>query len=89
MNTIRQSDFRGIWAVAWRAFVFLPLMLAVFVVLLAHIAGLFMLPFISGVCVYEGLWQYGLISLGIWLLLLWSWRRFRLHQQFQSPPSVL
>jgi hypothetical protein len=84
-----QSAWRGLWAVAWRSIVFLPMMVGVFLLLLVHIIGLFYLPFIGGVWICYGLWQHGLVAFAVWLLLLFSWRPFRLHKHFQSPPSVL
>jgi len=83
------SAARGIWAVAWRSLVYLPMMLGMFVLLLVHVCGLFLLPFIVGTYLWFGLWRQGLIALAVWLLLCWSWRHFRLSEHFQSPPSTL
>jgi hypothetical protein len=75
--------------VTWRSIAFLPMMLGMFLFLLVHVSGLFMLPIIGGACFLFGLWQYGVILALGWLLLFWSWRHFRLREHFRSPPSVL
>ena len=77
------TDCRGLLAVAWRSVVFLPAMLGAFALLLVTVSGLFLLPFVGGACFWFGLWGYGLASFGAWLVLLWSWRRFRLHEHFR------
>jgi hypothetical protein len=77
-----QSAAKGLWAVAWRSIVFLPVMLGMFLFLLVHVAGLFMLPFLGTTWLWFGLWQKGFASFAVWLLLLWSWRHFRLRGRF-------
>ena len=78
MNSSHSSDLQGLWAVTWRAFVYLPLMLGMFVILLVHGMGLLMLPILAAACLWYGFWLWGLAMAAGWLLLFWSWRHFRL-----------
>ena len=84
-----QPGAQGLWAVAWRSIVFLPMMLGMFLLLLAHFSGFLLLPLVGGACIWDGRWPYGVASFSLWFLLLWSWRHFRLREHFQSPPSLL
>lgn len=89
MSRMKSSDLAGLWAVAWRLFVYWPLALGVFLILLGHLAGLAMLPLLGAVWLWFGPWPDGLAAVAGWLLLLWSWRRFRLREYLQEAPSVL
>ena len=65
------------------------MMLGMFLLLLVHVIGLVMLPFVGGAYLWSGFWQYAFVSFAVWLVLLWSWRHFRLHGHFSDLPSVL
>jgi hypothetical protein len=85
MRANDEPAVRGLWALAWRSVVYLPLMLATFVVLLAHTAALVVLPVFTFAFARSAFWTFAVGSLLLWLLALWSWKRFRLWEQFHTP----
>jgi hypothetical protein len=89
MNSGNHSAAQGLWAVSWRAMVYLPLMLASFGFFLAHFAGLLVLPWVALTSIYCGLWRQAVGAAGCWLIIVWSWRRFRLSENLKDPPSLL
>jgi hypothetical protein len=89
MKTKHDTDFSGIWSIAWRSFVFLPVGLAAFVLLVCLIAGLLFPPVVAAACLFYGLWWQGITAFAVWLLVIWAWRHFRLSRFFESPPSLL
>ncbi|MEO6969626.1 MAG: hypothetical protein ABI217_01880 [Chthoniobacterales bacterium] len=60
-----QPAAQGLWAIAWRSIVFLPMMLGMFLLLLVHVFGLFLLPLIGGICLWHRLWSYGVASFSL------------------------
>jgi hypothetical protein len=89
MKPTNTGSFRGVWALAWRSFVFFPFGVAFATLLLSVVVALFMLPVIGAACVYYGLWLYAGIVFAVWLALVWCWRRFHLAEFFEGPPSLL
>jgi hypothetical protein len=80
-NAGMPGDLRGIWAVAWRAVLYLPLMLAAFLLSMA----LAILPVVILSQVLAGILSHAWHTLvpavfeaAIWLFLLWVWQRWPL-----------
>jgi len=89
MKPKRDSDFLGIWSLAWRSFVFLPVSLTAFLLLVCLFVTLLFPPVIGVTCLIYGLWWQGIAAFAVWALVIWGWRRFHLVRFFESPPSVL
>ncbi len=89
MKTKHDTAFSGIWAVAWRSFVLLPVGLAAFLLPICLIAALLFPPVIGAAYLSCGLWWQGIPAFVVWSLVIWSWRHFRLSRIFESPPSLL
>lgn len=89
MKTKSDSAFSGVWAVAWRSFLYLPVGLAAFLLLVGLIAALLFPPVIGAACLFYGLWWQGIAAIAVWALIIWAWRRLRLHRFFEAPPSLL
>ena len=70
------------WALTWRSIVFLPAMLLVFVLQLALGACLLELPLVGAFYIYDGERQEGMVTLAVWLMLLWAWWRFKLWRLY-------
>jgi hypothetical protein len=88
MSKREESSLKGLWAVAWRSVVYLPMMIAMFLLFLAHILGLVLLPLFAVICVrWPASWGYAVVASASWLVVLWSWRHFRLGEHFNTPWS--
>ena len=83
------SDLKACWAILWRSLIFLPYMLAVFIVVGSIWFGRWVLPLCVGLLLYSGDWSLALITAALWFLAMWSYRRFRLSRFFERPPSLL
>jgi hypothetical protein len=84
-----QSVVRPLWAITWRSFVFMPVMLVFGILLVGVALSLVVLPFFVAVSAYYHLWQIALGYLTAWLILCVAWRVFRLRRFFEWPPSFL
>ena len=89
MEPEQHSDFGGIWALAWRSVVYLPLMLAASILLILLLGALTLPPILSGIFLFFGLWWQGLSVLVFWLFIVGAWRRFRLRRFYELPTSFL
>lgn len=89
MNTHSGSAWRAIWALTWRSVVFLPLMLLVSGGVLMLWLGRFVLPFYGALFLYLREWGTAAGVFGLWILLLWVYRRFRISGFLEPPPSLL
>jgi hypothetical protein len=89
MNFKENSDFKACWGILWRSFVFMPYMLAVFIVVGGIWLSCWVLPVCVAMLIYSGDWSLALITAAFWLLAIWSYRFFRLSRFFESPPSLL
>jgi hypothetical protein len=89
MKPKHDTDVFGIWSVAWRAFVFVPVGLAAFLLLIGLFATVLVPPVIGATCLIYGMWWQGMAAFALWSLVIWVWRRFRLVRFFESPPSLL
>lgn len=66
------SDLSGIWAVTWRSVVFLPVMLATFVLFVSSVVLLLFPLFFGVVCLLCRLWWQGIGALTLWALGIWG-----------------
>jgi hypothetical protein len=89
MNNKSQSDWEGLWGILWRSFVFLPYMLGVFVIVGCVRLSRWVLPVHAALSVYYNDWWLGAAAFALWLMALWSYRRFHLCQFYEAPPSLL
>jgi hypothetical protein len=89
MNLKENSDLKACWGILWRSLVFMPYMLAVFIVVGSIWLGRWFLPVCVGMLLYSGDWTVALIAVAFWLLAMRSYRRFRLSRFFEPPPSLL
>ncbi len=89
MKLEHRRDIRGIWALAWRSVVLLPVMLATFFLLVLLFVAVALPPVFAGIFLFAGLWWLGVASIAAWVCVLWAWRRFRLVRLFESSPSFL
>ncbi len=89
MTTRKQSDLAACWGLFWRCFVYLPYMLAVFIV----VGGIAILRWVLPLCallrVLTGEFWPVAPTLAVWLACVWIYRRFRIARFFESPPSLL
>lgn len=83
------SSVSGVWSLTWRSIVYLPLGLAIFLLLACLVLALLTLPLLAVVLLLHGLLGPAFGALTLWAVLLWAWRRFRLRSFFQAPPSFL
>jgi hypothetical protein len=79
-----QSPLSGVWAVTWRAVVYTPVGLAVFLFLLCIVVAAIFPPIIATECLFSGFWWQGVGLFVFWLLVLWAWRRFHLGNLFSD-----
>jgi hypothetical protein len=84
-----QSVVRPLWAITWRSFVFIPVMIIFGTFLVGVALCLVVLPLFVVVFAYYHLWQLALGYLTAWLILCVAWRVFRLRRFFEWPPSFL
>jgi len=85
MSKCEESWVKGRWAVAWCSVVYLPLMIAIFSLLFAHIVGLVFLPVFAVSCAWLRAWGYGAAACASWIVVYWSWRRLRLAEHLNTP----
>ena len=83
------SDWKGFWALLWRSLVFFPYMLAVFIGVGSIWLSRFVLPLCGAAFLYLQDWWNAGIALALWLLAIWSYRRFRLARFYEAPSSFL
>jgi hypothetical protein len=89
MATKRTSDLAACWGLLWRCFVFMPYMLAVFIVVGGIALFRWLLPLgVIARIIEAGYWSAA-ATLGIWFLCFWTYRHFRLSRFFEDPPSLL
>ena len=71
----------GLWALLWRSVVLLPVGMLMFGVCCHAWMGLVVLPFATGICLWDGDWGYALLCALVWPVCLvcvrWFWRRER------------
>ena len=89
MATEKQSDLAACWGLFWRCFVFMPVMLALFIVLGGIWLCRWLLPLAAAARIFEGNFWTAAVTLIIWFLCFWAYRRFRLSRFFEGPPSLL
>lgn len=89
MTTEKQSDLAACWGLFWRCFVFMPAMLAVFIVVGGVRILRWVLPLCAAIQTYYGNFWASVVILVIWFLCFWAYRRFRLSRFFEEPPSLL
>lgn len=93
MTPQKESDLRGLWAVAWRSFVLLPLgllltlwPLTLFAIL---VVSLTQPPTVGVVFLVEKFWWQGGLCFVIWAAVIWFWRRFPIRESLDNrPPSI-
>lgn len=83
MKTKQDTTLTGIWAIFWRSFVYMPLGLAVFLLLVGVIVALIFPPIIGAMCLCYGLWWQGIAAFAVWSLVIVAWRYFRLARFFE------
>ena len=71
----------------WRAVVFLPFVLASFLLLLLYGLALLGLPLLAGYWITLALHTHAAITFLTWLMLLWAFRRFKLWHFYADSPS--
>jgi len=84
-----RSDLGGLWAIAWRLFAYLPVMIVVGFSWLFVGLGLVTLPFVVAVSAYARSWEWAFGSTAIWFVFFALWRVLRLGGLWEAPPSVL
>jgi len=89
MNSDQHSDWKALWGILWRSFVFMPYMLAVFIGVGTIWLSRWALPVYAGLSVYSHDWVYASGAFILWLAAVWSYRRFRLSRFYEVPPSLL
>jgi hypothetical protein len=89
MNLKENSDLKACWGILWRSLVFMPYMLAVFIVVGSIWLARWVLPVSAAMLVYSGDWSFAAITVVLWLFAMWSYRRFRLSRFYEPPPSLL
>lgn len=83
------KDLKGVCAVLWRSFVYLPYMLFIFLSVGGVWLSRWLFPIYAALCLYFQEWWQASVSVALWLLAVWVYRRFRLARFFESPPSLL
>jgi len=89
MNTKKRSDWKACWGILWRSLVFMPYMLAVFIGVGSISLSRWALPFCTASLIYSRDWLFAAVTLALWFLAVWSYRRFRLSRFYEPPPSLL
>jgi hypothetical protein len=89
MTAKPDSDLKACWAILWRSLIFLPYMLTVFIVVGSIWFSRLVLPVCAGMLAYSGDWSLALITVALWFLAMWSYRRFHISRFFEAPPSLL
>ena len=89
MSSKGHSDWRACWGILWRSLVFMPYMLAVFVGVGSVWLSRWVLLVFIGLSVYSHDWLLAGGALVLWLVAVWSYRRFHLSRFYESPPSLL
>ena len=89
MQADHHSDSGGVWALAWRAIVYAPLMLAASLLLIFLLFALVLSPILTGIFLFFGFWWQGLSSLVFWLFIVGAWHRFRLRRFYELGTSFL
>jgi len=85
MKTKKEGALSGVWAVAWRSFVYMPLGFAVFFLLLCLVFAAIIPPIIGAECLLMGFWWQGAALFAFWFLVIWAWRCFRIGRFFERP----
>jgi hypothetical protein len=83
------QDLKGVWAILWRSFVFLPYMLLAFLSVGGVWLSRWVLPIWIAFFLYLQEWRQAIIAFAFWLLAMWVYRCLRLARFFESPPSLL
>jgi len=89
MSTNGHSDWRACWGILWRSVVFMPYMLAVFVGVGSVWLSRWVLPVLVVLSLYSHDWLWAGGAFTLWLVAVWSYRRFRLSRFYEPPPSLL
>jgi hypothetical protein len=89
MCSNEHSDWRGCWGILWRALVFVPYMLAIFVGVGSVWLSRLVLPVLAALWLYSHDWWLACSAFVLWLIAMWSYRRFRLSRFYERPPSLL
>ena len=89
MTTEKQSDLAACWSLFWRCFAFMPVMLGLFIVIGGIWLLRWILPLRAVIQTYNGDFGAAALTIGIWLLCFWAYRRLRLSRFFEDPPSLL
>jgi hypothetical protein len=85
MKTKQSAGLSGVWAVTWRSFVYMPLAVALFMVLLCLFMAIFVAPILGIMFLVCGLRWPGATSIGVFLIAVWSWRYFRVGRLLSGP----
>jgi hypothetical protein len=89
MNGQGKSVAKPIWSLTWRSVIFLPAMLSAAVLVIGRTSALIGVPLLGAACLYFGLWRNAATCFVVWLLIMYVYRRFRIGQFFERPPSYL
>jgi len=84
-----QSDLKGCWSILWRALVFMPWMVLVFLVVSTICLGCWVLPIFIAVSAMIYDWpmvEFGMLA---WVPSVWIYRRYRIKTFLQWPASLL
>jgi hypothetical protein len=79
------QDLMALWSLFWRSIIYLPLMLAVFALLVFSATCLATFPFLVILYIYAEFYATAAGYAVAWLLILAGWRYFRLARFLDGP----
>jgi hypothetical protein len=85
MNRIAPADWKGIWALTWRSFVYIPIGVAIWTFLILRIVALVYLPILAFAYAILGLYSWAAGALALWLPVIWLGSRHCVVAFFFGP----